>query len=194
MSSDQRQKSFKLSHLPPIFLLLPSAGRANVHEVGGTNRKLVKILAESGDEREACDKIADHMKSENWLSFLGPPAWESVCLGYLIVKEGFLPTGLHVGGTLTDFDIIGHNDKGLILAQCKKDEDPQPIDPRFKEACTKYKETSKAYYFAYGGCKGDLPESVEVVSRERMEEWLNQDEKGKRYRQFLWDTFERCGA
>jgi len=115
-------------------------------------------------------------------------------LGYLIEKERFLPTGLHVVGTLKDFDIIGHNDKGVILAQCKKDEDPQPIDPRFKEACAKYKGPSKAYYFAYGGCKGDLPESVEVVSKECMEKWLSQDESGKRYKQFLLDTYRRCST
>jgi hypothetical protein len=118
-----------------------------------------------------------------------------VSLSYLVVKEGFLPTGLHVGGTLKDFDIVGHNEKGeLVLAQGKKDEDPQPIDPRFKEAVVKYKGSSKVYYFAYGGCKEDVPKWVEVVCKERMEDWLNQDEKGNVYKHFLGDTYRRCRA
>jgi hypothetical protein len=41
------KKSFRVRNLPDCFRLLPSAGRGNIHEIHGTNQRLVQSLAAS---------------------------------------------------------------------------------------------------------------------------------------------------
>jgi len=126
------KKSFRLAVLPDCFQLLPPAGRGNVHEIHGT-RRLLEILAASDDEAAAEERIG---KLEDWLMASGPRAWESISEAYLILKEGFVPTGLLVGRTLPLFDLVGRDRRtgARILAQCKKDPSAQPIDADFLEA------------------------------------------------------------
>jgi hypothetical protein len=176
----KEKKIFRLSSLPDCFRLLASAGRANVHEVHDT-RELVRILARSADEKQAICEI-NNMPLREWLAVLGPNSWESLCLGYLILERGFVPTGLAVGRTLPVFDIVGRNRKGeRILAQCKKSPAPVNLDREFEKAALNSPSNEKYFYFAYGGCLGPIPAGVEVFSRVQLEDWLEQSTNGQKY-------------
>jgi hypothetical protein len=179
----QDKKSFRLSLLPDCFQLLPAAGQANVHEVHGT-RRLLEVLVASKDEEEVKQEIQG-MSFEQRLNASGPKAWEALCEAYVIMREGFVPTGLLVGRTLPVFDIIGRDRRtgSRILAQCKKSPDPEPISSSFIAALANYPE-SRAYYFAFGGVKGSH-DGVEVVTGEQIRDWLSNDPEGRRYAEWL---------
>lgn len=173
------KKTFLLSHLPDSYRLIPSAGRGNVHQFSGTNWELVRILAASRDEGEAMLAMRA-MAPMEWLDLLGPAGWESFCVGYLIICERFVPTGLLTGRTLRALDIVGRNADGRrILAQCKKSSGPMVVDSDFLEACSDLTEQALIYFFSYGGCR-ERPQWLKVVDREAMQRWT-ETEDGRRY-------------
>jgi hypothetical protein len=88
------------------------------------------VLEKSINEGDIWQNV-DNMEWDDWLDFLGPDGWESLCLGYLICQHHFVPTGLDIGRTLKDFDVLGANlDTGKkIFAQCKKDRTELPRPP-----------------------------------------------------------------
>lgn len=179
------KKSFRLAVLPDCFRLLPSAGRGNVHEVHETNRKMVDLLAVCENEDQAATIIVN-MPLKDWLAVLGPTAWESLCLGYLILEHGFVPTGLAVGHTLPIFDIVGRDRHGhRILAQCKKNPWRVCVDDRFLEAACRSSEADLYFYFAFGGCSGEIPQSIRVMSNVDIECWLASHPAGQRYLELL---------
>jgi hypothetical protein len=141
------KKSFALRRLPDGFRLLTTSGRGNVHRILGAER-LVRILADSGDTEDARHQISK-MPCREWLDILGPSSWESISLGYLILEKGFVPTGRDVGRTLPTFAIVGRDGQGnRILAQCKKNPMPAPLDENFLKIAS---EASGDAQFAGGG-------------------------------------------
>ncbi|MGA2433869.1 MAG: hypothetical protein ABSG25_01145 [Bryobacteraceae bacterium] len=184
----REKKSFDLRCLPDSFLLLTSAGRSNVYELNANGLgRLVAFLADSSDQDEVTRKLSALDMTEI-LNFFGPSSWESVCEAYLIRKEGFLPTGLHAGGTLKDFDIVGCDKMGRrVLAQCKKDAQPQAMEPTFVQACEAFPDY-RLFYFAYGGClPGNGTEKAQVVDRKLIEQWLKENQD-----YFQWLRFKSC--
>jgi hypothetical protein len=97
-----------------------------------------------------------------------------------------VPTGLSTGRTLPVFDIGGRRvPDGLhILAQCKKNPGSVLIDDSFAAAVTHYGTPHKAFYFAFGGCHGERPASIEIVDRTKILAWAK-TERGTMYRRFL---------
>lgn len=59
----------------------------------------MRLLEAAGNEGCVSNRVNDLGWNE-WLGFLGPQGWESLCLGYLIFEHEFVPTGLVTGGTL----------------------------------------------------------------------------------------------
>lgn len=176
----KEKKSFSLSWLPDFYRIIPQAGRGNVHELWGNNWRALQFLAgckSEDDVREMFKRMSDSDR----LDFLGPKAWESFCLGYLILEEQFVPTGLSVGGTLKEFDIVGRNYKTgeRILAQCKKDEFPLEIERGFLTAIEGAEQNTKRFYFSYGGCK-NAPPPIKVIDKKKIEGWV-ESEVGKKY-------------
>lgn len=158
------KKTFRLSDLPDSFRLIQTSGRQmTVNQFQGT-RSMVAMLAECESADEVWERIHG-MSLRGWIDVLGPTGWESFCLGYLIVREGFVPTGLRAGGTLRAFDILGRrlDDGTRIIAQCKKNPDPEEVDSEFIAACQGYDATTRAFYFAYGSSLGPVPETIRVV-------------------------------
>ena len=181
-------KSFPLRRLPDPFRIVPQAGRGNVHEFN-TTYDLVRILAASLNEEDAARRI-DTMPLREWLDVLGPEGWESLALGYLILEDGYVPTGLIIGGTLAVFDIVGRSriDNAHIIAQCKKAPYAVLVGDDFTAAFLDYGAGGRGYFFAYGGCV-DAPGWLRVLSRDDMEEWLRTTERGQWYmRMFLGRT------
>lgn len=178
----ESKKSFHLLELPDFYLLIPQAGQGNVFQYQGNNRLAVEILAESRDVSDV-ERRFINKEIEERLDFMGPKAWESFCLGYLILTEDFLPTGVSTGGTLQAFDIVGYSRRGKIrvIAQCKKDPSPQPIAKSFIAFAEKAGVTMRAMYFAYSGCTDSHP-NVEVISieQEPLKSWIRSD-VGKQY-------------
>jgi hypothetical protein len=172
------KKCFGLARLPDAYRLLASAGRGNVHQFG--NKALVNLLIRSRSEEDVNSKVAA-LSPREWLDLLGPTGWESFCLGYLMSKEEFVPTGLLPGRTLRALDLIGRSRKDdvKILAQCKKDPYPVPITESFREATEGFRDRARCYFFAYGGCT-DAPDRITVWTRAEAEEWI-QREDGRRY-------------
>lgn len=172
------KKSFLLGQLPDSYLLISAAGRGNVHEFSEARRVLIKFLAENKDEKSV-KKAINALPTPQWLESLGPAAWESLCLGYLIIQEGFLPTGLGIGRTLPTFDIVGRNKGGIrILAQCKKDTKPLRMPSEFINACKDLKG-ARIYFFAYGGIIGNS-EGITVVNRDDIQKWID-TRRGRNY-------------
>lgn len=172
------KKSFLLGQLPDSYLLISAAGWGNVHGFNEALRAQIKFLAENRDEKSVTRAIMT-LPITQWLELLGPTAWESLCLGYLIIKEGFLPTGLGIGRTLPTFDIVGRNKGGIrILAQCKKNPEPLRMPAEFINACKDLKGAD-IYFFAYGGVIGN-PEGVTVVNRDDIQKWID-TRKGRNY-------------
>ena len=167
------KKSFSLWWLPDFYRLIPQAGRGNVYELWGNNWEAIKFLADCSSEEDVRG-IFEKMSDSDRLDFLGPKAWESLCLGYLIIEENFVPTGLIMGATLKDFDMVGRNltTGERILAQCKKDESPILIEPGFLTAIEGAEHGTKIFYFAYRGCKGVVPPSIKVIDKENIEGWM----------------------
>jgi len=143
----------------------------------------VSLLGQCASEQEVQEKFRS-MSLEEWLKCLGPAEWESLCLGYLIQKESYLPTGLSVGRTLAILDIVGVNattgDK--IVAQCKKTPTLTEVSTEFLEASTKLHAGARVYFFAYGDCS-NRPDGVRVVTGDDMLAWLGAE--GRRYFE-LW--------
>lgn len=173
-------KRFALSDLPDVYRLIAPAGRGNVNEFNESYRALVGLLAQSSDEQEVGRRIKQLCLAE-WLDLLGPSGWESLCEGYLILTEGYVPTGLRIGRTLRTFDIIGRNRDGVrVFASCKKNKDPVHMDENFLTAISKVTGGVRVYYFAYGGCV-DEREGVRIVSRDEIDAWSRTDKKGAWY-------------
>jgi hypothetical protein len=142
----------------------------------------MRILAASANEQEAFQHVAK-LSWNDWIDFLGPKGWESLCMGYLILQHDFVPTGLITGGTLKDFDMIGANFKTgeRIFAQCKKDKNLLGNVPEgFPEATEGLLGRDKVFLFAYGGCQ-NYPSGVTVITGEDIRKWFDQDSTGKRY-------------
>jgi hypothetical protein len=178
------KKSFRLADLPDCFRLLSSAGRSNVHEVHGT-RPLIEMLARSMSAADVTT-IIRAMPRDTWLETLGPNSWESLCFAYLILEEGFVPTGLGIGHTLPVFDIIGRSASGTrILAQCKKDPNPGEIESTFLKAVDEGDPADICYYFAFGGISGQIPEKVKIITRLEILNWMEMDSDGQRYYKLL---------
>lgn len=180
------KKSFRLSELPNSYMLIRPAGRSNVHQFGETGKTLIKILANSKNEKVAVNKI-NKVPFLEWLDLLGPTGWESFCEGYLILKEHFVPTGLSTGGTLPAVDIIGCNYRSgnLVAAQCKKNLEPIPIPPEFLEICKNFRKNTHCYFFSYGGCNpNDSSSRLRVIDRKYVERWIT-TKGGQKYEK-LW--------
>ena len=170
---------FRLAALPDLYMLIPQAGQSNVYRLRSYHQAL-QILLDCKTEKGVRDRF-EAMSDKERLRFLGPGSWESFCLGYLILEEQFLPTGLAVGRTLEGFDIVGRNSKTgrQILAQCKKDESSKDIVVRFCKKLQAYGSNVIPYYFAYGGCN-NAPSHIKVISRDEVLLWT-QSEPGKSY-------------
>jgi hypothetical protein len=177
----EAKKEFNLSRLPDVYRLIPSAGRGNVHQFNGQYRELVRLLADTENEQEVVAKVRSVPLAQA-LELLGDSGWESLCMGYLILEEGFVPTGLLLGRTLKDHDIVGRRfaSGGHVLAQCKKTPYPVQVEPAFIEACEGLQADDGAFYFAFEGCTGEVPSGIEVLSRKDIEAWAK-TERGKRY-------------
>lgn len=173
-------KSFPLSALPDFYRLIPQAGRGNVHQLLGNNRLSLEFLATCRNADDVVKQF-DKMNVDERLDFLGPKAWESFCLGYLILEKHFVPTGLAVGGTLKDLDIVGrHKNEGhQILAQCKKNQDPIEVEEGFLTATEGLQQRAEIFYCAYGGCNKH-PSHVEVIDRDIMKQWVESG-RGRKY-------------
>lgn len=126
------------------------------------------------------------MPFDHLIDLLGASAWEPVCTAYLTLEHGFVPTGLRTGSTLPVFDIVGRSapDGTRIFAQCKKNPGPSEIPEEFITALGHHSGTCLAFYFAFGGCHGPVPEIVQVIGREEMLAWV-QTSLGAMYRGFL---------
>jgi hypothetical protein len=173
------KRKFRLSELPDSYRLITAAQGA-LYQIRSYDIAM-RILAVSANEREAFQHVAQLSWNE-WIDFLGPKGWESLCTGYLILQHDFLPTGLITGGTLKDFDMIGANFKTgeRIFAQCKKDKNPLGKVPKeFLQAAEDLLGRDKVFLFAYGGCH-NYP-GVTVVTGEDIRKWFDQDSTGKRY-------------
>lgn len=179
------KKSFALSELPDCFRLLSWAGRSNVHEVPGT-LLLIKLLADSESVSDVREKYRA-LSWEDWLRTLGPHGWEVLCLGYLILEEDFLPTGLDVGGTLPLFDLVGKNRSGQrIYAQCKKNPKSMAINDDLAKACASLVgDDCTVYLFAYSGCD-NLPLNTKLIKGTDLQEWFRNNENGTTYMKLLW--------
>lgn len=181
------KKSFKLSQLPAFYRLIPQAGRGNVFEPRDNYSDIIRILANSRNADDVA-RTFERMTDKERLKFLGPSEWESFCLGFLILEKQFLPTGLSVGRTLEGLDIVGRNGRTgrHILAQCKKHNNPEDIDPNFIKIIEPYGLNADTYYFAYGGLKKPLPIHINEITGETMLSWVK-SEPGK---SFLANIFQ----
>lgn len=177
-------KVFRIEDLPDAYHLLAAQGRGNVHEFHGM-RNHVRLLAESKNVQEVRATLS-RMPYDDLIDFLGASAWESVCTAYLTLEHGFVPTGLSTGYTLPIFDIVGRRvPDGLhILAQCKKNPYSVAIDSTFAETLEAYEAPHKAFYFAFGGCHGTVPPSIEIIDRTAILAWA-ETERGSMFRRFM---------
>jgi hypothetical protein len=178
----KNQKAFRLDELPPSFLLLPSAGRVSVHKVPSCTT-LLNLLVDHKSPAEVASAF-DSLPWDVWITALGPKGWESLCLGYLIQERGFLPTGLSVGGTLADFDIVGRLRSGeLAYAQCKADLRRHTITPDEEKVFASVPDAKK-FFFARSGVSRDLV-GVTHLDQTRITEWLTQSKAGIEYLRLL---------
>jgi hypothetical protein len=177
------KKQFSLNRLPDAFRVLSFAGRDNVYEPRGS-AGLAKLLGKAASESDVTRALKSKTLEEA-LDLLGPKSWESVCQGYLIIEHQFVPTGLATGNTLPGVDIVGRRstDGARILAQCKKDPMPNGIADEFCGAIAALGKKDLAFYFAFGGCVGNVPRQIRVVDADAMHAW-SKTTKGARY--FHW--------
>lgn len=178
------RKTFNLADLPDAYHLLAAQGRGNVHEFHAMHEH-VRLLAEL-DDATALRASLKAMAFDDLIDILGASAWESVCTAFLTLEHNFVPTGLSTGFTLPVFDIIGRRvpDGIHILAQCKKTPGSIVIKSEFSSAVSSYPMPCKAFYFAFGGCQGDVPRGIDVVGRKEILAWA-ETERGAMYRRFL---------
>ena len=114
---------------------------------------------------------------------LSDTEWESLCLGYFIIEYDYVPSGLRHGKTLKDYDLVGKTLKEgkKILAQCKKNLEPYPVDESFLEACKRNKDIDAMWFWcAYGGWGKDSHDCITLVDKDCIMKWLDTD-KGKKY-------------
>ena len=176
------KKNFRLADLPPSFLLLPSAGTGSVHKVPSCSI-LLKLLVDHESASEVTAAF-DALPWDMWIAALGPKGWESLCLGYLIQEYDFLPTGLSVGGTLADFDIVGRLRSGeTVYAQCKGDPRLHYITLDEGEAFASLPD-GKKFFFARSGVNRKLP-GVTHLDEPLIVEWLTHSEAGLEYFRLL---------
>jgi hypothetical protein len=176
------QKSFALAELPEPFMLLAPAGRSNVHHIVSC-KGLVNMLRDSANAEEVRRKFSE-MDWDEWLAALGPKGWESLCTGFLILAHGYLPSGLAIGGTLADFDIVGSLSNGKALfAQCKNDRGLRTIT---EDDIKTFRglDAAQCFYFAYGGVNREIPGVVHIDGA-YIENWLDNDPKGGVYKRRL---------
>ena len=178
------KKSFRLGLLPTSFLILRSAGRSNVYEHSNSYWHLVKMLADSSDEAEVCERFRG-LSVYDWLDWAGDKTWESISESYLIFEREFVPTGLNVGGTLADLDIVGATKSGVrILGQCKKHPYQVAVESTFLDLCASFAEPKESYYFAFGGVL-NVPSDIRVIDGDFMKNWLRTSANGQLYRKLL---------
>ncbi len=179
------KKTFSLNRLPDAFRVLSFAGRGNVYEPRGA-AGLAKLLGEAKTESYVT-KALSSKSLEEALDLLGPTSWESLCQAYLTIEHQFVPTGLAIGRTLPGVDIVGRklSDGARVLAQCKKDPSPCCVTEDFIQASSDLAKNDLAFYFAYGGCLGDVPSGVTVVDAEVIRSWAK-TKNGSRYLQWLF--------
>ncbi len=176
------KKSFRLVDLPDSFRLLASAGRSNVHQHNDIYTCLLKFLAKNPNSEAVKDYFAN-LETAQWLDFLGPTDWESLCLGYLIIKYDYVPTGLLPGRSLSIYDLVGKTlDGKRILGQCKKTPDPYEVEENFLSARKNYRDRDEIlwFWFSYGGSKEYPDHKIEIVDKDVIKKWLH-TEKGKKY-------------
>jgi hypothetical protein len=162
-------KTFRLDQLPESFRLLSCAGRGTIHELGAT-RSLVQMLAENNSAKSV-NKAYRRLSWGDWLDALGPKGWETICLAYLIQEKQFVPTGLGVGGTLADFDIVGRDKSGKrVLAQCKKTPNEHVVEDREQVAYIESKNAD-VYLFAYKGAR-NIPGNVILITKRDIDDWF----------------------
>ncbi|HJU14955.1 MAG TPA: hypothetical protein VJ770_00670 [Stellaceae bacterium] len=173
------KRIFRLSHLPGAYHLLPGWGFGNVNRINGL-QKHVSLLIQSQTEADV-SRALRAMPHNDLLDFLGAAEWESFCTAYLIIEEGFVPTGLSTGRALPVVDIVGRRrgDGSRIYAQCKKDPNSQEVSNEFRALCSTLAARDTAYFFAYGGCHGNR-ENITVFDRDCAQRWVA-TENGRRY-------------
>jgi hypothetical protein len=176
------KRTYKLSDLPDVYRILPSQGRATVYLLRATWHLAQLLVANRSSA--AVKRALSEMPFNDLLQFLGPSAWESFCFAYLIMEEGFIPTGLSIGRTLPNVDIVGRRrtDGRRIIAQCKKDDKRRDIDQRFQGA---FRPGDIAYYFAFGGCSAKPPKGITVIDREAAIKWTKTSANGRCFRKLL---------
>src|SRR5262249_3587509 len=136
------------------------------------------------DESEVCERFRKLSVGE-WLQLAGDKTWESICEGYLIFEKDFLPTGLRIGGTLADLDIVGSTRGGVtILAQCKKHPTALSAEDGFISFWGDFPDPKESYYFAFGGVLNP-PTGLRVVDGQFIENWLETTENGRLYQKLL---------
>lgn len=180
--SIQNKKCFRIDRLPPSFLLLPTAGRGNVHKLPSCSI-LLQLLIENESAAQVSAAL-DSLPWDEWISALGPKAWEALCLGYLIQEHGFLPTGLDVGGTLADFDIVGRLRSGeLVYAQCKGNPHVYTVKSEDEDAFGAVRD-ARMFFFARHGVSREL-QGVTHLDQSGLVAWLTQSDPGKEYLHLL---------
>lgn len=183
----ENQKSFSLSGLPDFYRIIQQyVPQGNIFLFQGNYLEAVGHLAQYASVMEVQDAFRSK-SDEQKLDFMGPEAWESFCLGYLMRVRNFVPTGLNCGRTLKHFDIVGRDwvSGQKVYAQCKKHQMVASVEPEFFAAAQEIKRTdqdAKVYYFPYGGCSSfDSTVIDEVIDGETItKSWLT-TEDGRRY-------------
>jgi hypothetical protein len=146
-------------------------------------------LAESKSEQEVWERF-QNLDFDDLLDAMGPSGWESLSEAYLILTQTFVPTGLLVGKTLADLDIVGRRfgTGAKIVAQCKKDPGRVHVAQGFVDYVSQARQagdnTLEAYYFAYGGCEllpEELKLGITVHDRDSIMRWLRDDHVGAKY-------------
>ena len=177
-------KSFEVAKLPDAFRLLASAGQQTLHQLK-SYKKLVSILIAARDVDDVLSAIR-RLSLPEWIDALGPKGWESVCTAYLILEYGFLPAGLLIGGTLANFDIVGHDlDGTAIYGQCKKTPTPYQFAENDKESFAALPKGAKKFFFPYAGPDEWPLSGISVVPYSRMREWFETTENGKKYARII---------
>lgn len=171
--------------LPDCFRLLSSQQSTLCHPIAFLPQ--VEMLVASDNEADVQERFRQ-LSFDEWLNMLGPHGWESFCEGYLILEEGFVPTGLVVGKTLPGLDIIGKNrdDRHAIYAQCKKNPQNEPLDLQaFHESIQNLPAEVQVFLFAYGGCPDGVDHRVTVLTRDEIVDWLTDTKNGRLYAELL---------
>lgn len=180
----KNSKSFKVAELPDAFRALVSAGQGTLHKVP-SYEKLTAILIKAADS-DGVVELVSALSLEDWMDALGPKGWESVCTAYLILEHGFVPSGLLIGKTLADFDIVGHNLAGIaIYGQCKKNPVAYKNLDAHRRTFERLPEGALKFFFPYAGPDEWPGAGVTVISYKSLRAWCETTENGKRYEKVL---------